>query len=436
MAGKANAGQDDAKKKAAEIAKEARAARPKKAAEEATPAPEPEVKPEGEKDEKDEEEQENDKLIIAANTSEEVRSAVNAESAKSFKDSSEDVDMFLRRTIHIPGRRALRKAFEREEIVGDEFGEYEDENSQKELEYQLLSDSAKAKKPKRLLGRVRGIEPVLDSDEKVISYEAKVSFIPDPADPKTKELIKKKEEPASIYSVYIPAPMFFFYRRPELFEGPDGQRNLLRIMKNKVGALVEFVVYDISPDNDRVIGSRIRAMQLKAYDYYLDPRSRRKEGDKLFGRITETGVNGITVEVCGAETFIQNSELSWLHINNAKSEEQFKVGKTVPVIVKSVEVGKIKVANRDTQYVAITASVREATEKPLAKYGSKYQIGGTYQGIVQYRLPEGKYIVRIDNRIEAICYPPDFGTPRVGAECSVYVKDKNEEGLVGNFAYF
>ena len=39
MAGKANAGQDDAKKKAAEIAKEARAARPKKAAEEATPAP-------------------------------------------------------------------------------------------------------------------------------------------------------------------------------------------------------------------------------------------------------------------------------------------------------------------------------------------------------------------------------------------------------------
>ena len=426
--------QEDAKKKAAKIAEEAKAAKTtRKRAPKAVEAKVEEVKAEEKVEGPVETEEE--KLSKMNNTSDEKKEEVTADSAKAFQEKADEEDAFLRRTIHLPSRRAIRKAFEQEEIIGDEFDEIVTEGKQRELEYQVLSDSAKAKKPKRLLGRVVGIEPVYGSDNKLLTYNAKVSLIMNPQDPQIKALIKEKKEPKSIYSVYIPAPVFFFQRRPELFAGEEGMRNLSRAMKNKINALVEFVVYDISPDDKRVIGSRIRAMQLKAYDYFLNPRGRRaKVGDKCAARITEVGVKGITVEVCGAETFIPNDDLSWLHINNAKKE--YKVGQTIAVIVKSIEIGRIEANGRSTQYVAVTASAKEATKKPMEAHGDEYQLNAQYPGILEYRLPSGKYIVRIDNKVEAICYPPDFGTPTIGGECSVFLKDKNDIGFTGNLSYF
>ena len=424
------AAQETAKKQAAKIAEEAKASRKTKA------APQEAAKKEDAKTEKAE-----DKAAApmdeTANTpkeSEPKKSGVNAKTAKEFQDSSNEEDVFLRRSIHLPGKRVLRKTFEQEEIIGDEFDEIVSDGKQRELEYQVLSDSAKAKSPKRLLGRVKGIEPVYGADNKILTYEAKVSLIMNPEKPEIKALMKEKKEPTSIYSVYIPAPMFFFMRRPEQFEGPEGMRNLLRVMRSKINAIVEFVVYDIRPDDNRVIGSRIRAMQLKAHEYYLDPRTKKiAPGTKAYARVTETGQSGITVEVCGAECFIHNSELSWLHLNNAS--EMFKVGQSIPVVVKSVDVGKIEVNGRNTAFVDITASVKEAKKNPMELYDADYNIGAMYPGVVTYRLPEGLYIVRIDDKVECICYPPAFGTPGIGTEVSITLKDKGPKGYTGNFVY-
>lgn len=436
--------QEEAKKKAAEIAASAKKARGKKADAPKAEAPKAEApkaeEPKKEAAPKKEASKTNksDALIEAANTSRdtETRTAVTAEAAEKFKTSSDDIDMFLRRTINIPGRRALRKAFEEEEIIGDDYGEVITEGKKRELEYQLLADSAKAKRPKILLGRVRGIDPVYNDKQQVYTYEARVSLIADPADPKTRELMAKKQEPASIYSVYIPAPMFFFYRKPELFEGPDGLRNLLRSMRNKVGSLVEFIVYDISADDNRVIGSRVRAMQMRAYEYYLDPRRKKiVPGTKAMGRITESGVHGVTVEVKGAECFIPNNELSWLRVPAANDEDQFKVGKAIPVVVESVEIGNVQVFGKDTQYVVITASAKKAKKTPIQEFGATYPDNSFASGIVTYRYATEKYCVRIDNRIDCMCYPPDFDTPFIGAEVSVYITGRNEIGLLGDFSF-
>ena len=438
--------QTDAKKKASEIAESAKKARTKKAATKtaAKPAEKPATKVAEEKvieqpevAEETKEAIKSDKIIQEVNNPDnnENKVQVTAEAAEKFQASSDEEDMFLRRHINVPGRRALRKAFAQEEIVGDEFGEIVTEGRQRELEYQVLSDSAKARKPKRLLGRVKGVEPVYGEGNRIISYEAKVSLIMNPDDPQVKALIKEKKEPASIYSVYIPAPMFFFFRKPELFEGPDGMRNLLRAMRNKINAIVEFVVYDISADDNRVIGSRVRAMQLKAYEYYLDPRNKKiVPGTKAYARITEVGVQGVTAEVCGAECFIPNNELSWLRLNAASDE--FRVGDSIPVVVKTVEVGKIEVNKREMQYVAITASAKDAQKSPIEKYGADYCDGSFYPGVVTYRLASGLYFVRIDNKIDCTCFPPDFGTPHIGSNCSVVIKGRNDKGLTGSFAYF
>ena len=371
--------QSEAKETAKKIAEEARNARgAKKSAPKEDTAPNKEKKSVSSTETEEVVVSEEEKISEANNTASEKNQAVTKENAKAFQDEADVMDQFIRRTVHLPSRRAIRQAFEEEEIIGDEYDEVESEGAQRALEYQQLSDSAKAKKPKRLLGRVTGIEPVYGSDNKIITYEAKVSFIMNPQDPTVKAQLKKKEEPKSIYSVYIPAPVFFFQRKPELFEGPEGLKNLHRAMKNKTNALIDFVVYDISADDKRVIGSRTRAMQLKAYDYYLDPRNPNpiKPGKKCAARITEVGVLGVTVEICGAETFISNDDLSWLHINNAKDE--FKVGQTVKAIVKTIEIGKVDLAGKPNPYVAITASVKEATEKPLKKHGDEYKLMATY----------------------------------------------------------
>ncbi len=433
----AKTSQENAKTKAAKIAEEARAAKSSKKASTPETVVEETVKVAEEKDAVivSEEEQ----LSTLNNTAVGNVKEVTKETAKEFQKLSDEEDMFLRRSIHLPSRKAIREAFESEELIGDEFGEVEQEGARRALEYQVLSDSAKAKKPKRLLGRVIGVEPIYGSNDKIISYEAKVSLIMNPTDPAVREKIKEKKEERSLYNIYIPAPVFLLQRRPELFEGEDGLQNLYRVMKNKTDALIEFVVYDISPDNKRVIGSRIRAMQLKAYDYYLDPANKKiSVGSKCAARITEVGVKGITVEISGAETFIPNDDISWLHINNARNEKKLKVGRAIPVIIKSVEVGEVSMNGRNTKYVAVTASGKEATKKPMELYADEYQIGGgaTYPGVVTYRFPSGKYIVRIDNKVEAICYPPEFGTPRIGKDCSVYLTGTNDDGFTGTFAYF
>ena len=421
------------------MAENAKKARTKKAeAPKETPENEAPAKEEAPKKASAKKENQSEALIEEANTSKETetRTAVTAESAESFQTSSDAIDAFLRRTINVPGRRALRKAFEEEEIVGDDYGEVETEGKKREYEYQLLADSAQAKRPKILLGRVRGIDPVYNDRNQIYTYEAKVSLIADPADPKTKELMAKKQEPASLYTVYIPAPMFFFYRKPELFEGPDGLRNLLRSMRNKVGSLVEFIVYDIKADDTRVLGSRVRAMQLRAYEYYLNPRAKKiVPGTKAMGRITESGVHGVTVEVKGAECFIPNNELSWLRVPAANDEDQFKVGKAIPVVVESVEVGKVKVLNQETQYVVVTASAKKAQKTPIQAFGKDYPDNSFASGVVTYRYPTEKYCVRIDNRIDCMCYPPDFDTPYIGAEVSVYITGRNEIGLLGDFSF-
>ena len=429
--------QDTAKKKASEIAAQAKAA--KKAAPKAEPKKEGKVEEaKEEKVAKTARKTVDDKINEKANTASdtEKKMEVTPETAKAFAASSDDNDMFFRRTINVPGRRAVKKAFETEEIIGDDYDEVMTEGKQRQLEYQMLADSAKAKRPKRLTGRVRGVEPKYGPNGEIITYEAHVSLIMHPEDKEVRELMKKKEKPASIYTICIPAPMFFFFRRPEMFEGEDGLKNLHRVMKNKIGSIIEFVVYDVSLDNNKVIGSRVRAMQLKAYEYYLDPRNKKiKVGSKCAANITEVGVSGITVEICGAECFIQNSELSWLRISAASDEKEFKVGNKIKAVIKSIEVGKVDVYGRPVQFVAITASVKEAYYKPITAFGGEYPDGKICSGKVSYHLTNGKYFVRIDDRIDCICYPPDFATPYIGDDCSVIITGRNELGLKGDFTY-
>ena len=362
------------------------------------------------------------------------RKAITESSEQEFEAATKEEDMFWRRTINLPSRRQIKKAFKAEKIVGDEYGEIMTEGKQRELEFQVLSDSAKTDRPKILVGRIRGVEPYTDSKGRIVNYEAKVSLIMNPQDPETRALMKKGAEPASLYSIYIPAPMLFVFRKPENFEGPNGLENLYKEMKSRINSIIDFVVYRVDPSDDRVIGSRLRAMQLKSARHYLSARHKDVfPGTKAYARVTYVGNAGIQAEVLGAECFIPNDELSWLHINSAS--DKFHVGDSIAVVVKTIETDKTVAYGRDYSFIRITASAKEATDNPLKKHGKDYCIGGDYEGIVTYRQSTAWYFVTLGGQIDCKCKAPSFNTPYLGQQCSVIIKEKKPEGLEGAFTY-
>ena len=343
-----------------------------------------------------------------------------------FKNTvNEQIEMFRRRTVNLTSKRKTKKTFSSEKIIGDEYDEIIEDGARRELEYKLLSDSAKAGKPKILKGRVFGIEEVTVGTEK--TYKVLVNFIPDPK-------VKRSEEKSSEYQIEIPAPHFFFYDE-EKYKGPLGYELLKKELRDRNNALIDFIVYDITADNTSVIASRVAAMQLRSYEYYLGPRKQIEVGSVCIANVVRVGRHGLTAEVLGANCYISNDELDWNHITAAN--DVFDVGDKIKVRIKEIQTVQTIIYGTKYIHVNVVASRKDAMENPAIKYFDVFNIGQTVTGIVTMRLHTGEYFVKIGNRMTCKCKPPSFGTPELGQECSVYIKDKNRENhtITGAITY-
>lgn len=371
-----------------------------------------------------------------------VESKITEEQADEFAKVSAFVDSFMRRSIAIPGKRKRRATFSDDEaIIGDENHEMETVGSARKREYDLLSDSAKATKPKVLWGRVFGIEEMELAGTKVPF--AVCNLIAE----KTNDVRTENEIRSGIYKIKIPAPMFFIYDEKE-YEGEEGYANLKKKMDMRVGSVIEFVVYNISMDDTEVLASRVRAMQILSYDAYLGKNKVIKPGVKAKGNITYINRHGIVVDVFGAEFFIGYNELSWRYIENALDQPDFKVGGPVVVRIKSMETAQKEIYGNVYPYMKVTGSVKDAYENPNKIYFDKYKEYQKYRGQIAFRLPQGAYIVNLGseyegingNKATCICKAPsdDFGGPAyVGQNCTVIIQQKNPEtfNISGAFVY-
>lgn len=373
----------------------------------------------------------------------EVKSELTAEDAAEFANESSLADAFFRRSIVVPGRKKRRQAFrDEEQIIGDENGEIATFGSAKKREYEILSDSAKATKPKVLYGRVDGIEEMELGTNKVPM--AVCHLITD----KRVDINTENELKSGIYKIVIPAPMFFIYDKEE-YMTPEGYDSLKKKMDMRVNSIVEFVVYDIDMSEEKVLASRISAMQLLGYDYYLGKNAPIKPGKIAKGYITYVNSRCVIVDVFGAEIAIPYSELSWKYIKNPLDEKNtFYVGAPVAVRIKSVETAKATIYGRNYPYLKVTGSIKDAKENPNKMFFERYVKGQKYHGRVGYRLATGEYIVNLGSRgsgidggmATCICKAPSIelgGTPYVGQNCTVAIVGKNEEGyrIAGAFTY-
>ncbi|MEE1255644.1 MAG: S1 RNA-binding domain-containing protein [Lachnospiraceae bacterium] len=371
------------------------------------------------------------------------KATLTQKDAEEFEKQATLEDAFLRRSITLPGRRKQKAAFKDEEvIIGDEGGEINTFGSLKKKEYEMLAASAKASKPKVLYGRIDGIEEM--EVGKIRVPIAVCHLITD----KRIDINTDNEMTSGIYKIQIPAPMLFIYNQEE-FETPEGYDTLKKKMDMRVGSIVEFVVYDINMDDEVVLASRIRAMQILSYDYYLGKKAQIKPGVKAKGYITYVNASGVCVDVFGAECFISHSELSWKYIKNPLNERKhFYVGAPVPVRIKSVESARASIYGREYPYIKITGSIKDAKDNPNKMFFEKYVIRQKYAGEIGYVLTTGEYIVNLGSsgdgidgcRATCMCKAPAIelgGTPYVGQKCMVAITNKDEKDyrLIGAFTY-
>lgn len=381
-----------------------------------------------------------DSFIKETNPIEE--SKITESDAEKFVEAMNLGDEFLRRSVTLPGRKQRKKVFqEDEEIIGDDSGELETEASARRREYEILVDSAKSQKPKVLYGRMIGTEVMQLGNVKTVMAVCRL-IADNPADINTDNEIR-----TNIYKIKIPAPLFFFDPN-ERYSNDEDFEDLKFNMDTRVGSIVEFIVYNINPNEDDVLASRVNAMQILSYDNYLGRRARVKPGSKVKGRVVYANRLGITVDVLGADVFISRRELSWKYIPNILTEKEFKVGMPIAVRVTSVETDSAEIYGRKYPYVKIKASVKDARENPNKRDFEKYEIGQKYVGTIAYHLQTGSYIVNLGdegsgiNGEQPVCIckaPPTHmgGVPYVGQKCSLAITAKNEETFqfFGAFTY-
>lgn len=369
-------------------------------------------------------------------------SSLTESDVKNFEEAMNLGTTFLRRSVTLPGRRQRKQVFkEEEEVIGDDNNELETEASGRRREYEMLVDSAKSQKPKALYGRMIGTEVMQVGNVQTVM--AVCRLIADNA----ADINTEREIRTNIYKIKIPAPLFFFDPNGR-YSGDENFDDLKYNMDTRVGSIIEFVVYSINPNEDDVLASRINAMQILSYDNYLGKRARVKPGSKVKGRVVYVNRMGVTVDVLGADVFINRRELSWKYIPNILTEKEFKVGMPIAVRVTSVETDSAEIYGRKYPFVKIKASVKDARENPNKRDYEKYEVGQKYGGTIAYHLTSGSYIVNMGDEGSGIngeqpvciCKAPNVpmgGIPYVGQKCSVAIIAKNEETyqFFGAFTY-
>lgn len=370
------------------------------------------------------------------------KSNLTEEDEKEFSEEAQAFDAFIRRSITLPGKRKQRKLFkETPHIVGDESEEIETYDTLRRKEYEILADSAKAQKPKVLYGRISGVEEMVIGKMK---FPCVICHLI--ADDRRK-INTPEEIKSAIYKIKIPA--FMFFQEPRAFEEESDYNALVKSLDMRIGAVIEFIVYDISPDELEVLASRINAMQILSRDHYLGRKKDIEAGTLVKGYITYVNSHGISVDVFGSDVFIRNSELAWRGIDNALEERaHFSVGKPVVVRVNSIEKTASEINGQSYPYIKISASVKDSYKNPNEVFFDRYKTGQKYIGQITHRFLEGNYIITLGNEGEGIngdrptimCKAPSMelgGTPYVGQKCYVALTKKDEKNhrFFGAFIY-
>ena len=163
-----------------------------------------------------------------------------------------------------------------------------------------------------------------------------------------------------------------------------------------LGAAVEFIVTDVIRENDMILGSRIKAMEILQRRYYFssdrDQRPQVHLGRLVQARIMMVTPYTLTLDVFGAECRINKQEVKWEWTTSLA--EDYSVGDVITVKVENVNIADGKVT------VSVTGKTAENPDVQNLKYApiNSLQLGEVTS------FANGIYFIRLFVGVNAVSH--------------------------------
>ena len=292
------------------------------------------------------------------------------------------------------------------------------EEKRRHRDFLTLSESFKSRKP--ISGVIASITELNNMPTAVINY--------------------------GTYKVYIPADeILTMDDRNEASNASieDKRKTQKILLTRRLGSEIDFIVKAIKEKGLFAVASRKEAMNIKRriyYNYKIGEKYFLNEGDLVEARVTAVHYAGITVEIFGMETRINQKQLSYNRMSNVAGI--YHPGDRVLVKLTKLERNVSTVNGKRRTQLTIAASVKETQPDPRPLEYEKYSRGDIVIGYVTGVAEYGVY-VRLggkDGKIDALCNFPDrIECPQEGDLVQVKINAMVDEdyriyGLI-NYSY-
>lgn len=300
-----------------------------------------------------------------------------------------------------------KRLYDSEKVVGKTFdSEAKTIGDKIADEYRLLTQAMNANPKRNLSGIIVGCEkmPALKTDVAIV----------------------KANGTEGHYRIIIPVSRLFCYDPKQMNPNID---ELTRSVRNRIGSEIKFQVVQVDEPSKIAFASRLDAMQAESRQNYVkkqpDGKPRLVKDNIVEATITSTRRNGVYLEVCGAECYVKGEDLGWTRVTEAN--EIMHVNEKVNVKLKDVQPYDYTTPDGTVyKLVKIEASIRDATPDPRAIFYDQFSIGQSYLAKVTEVNENHVFVSLGPNKMDAICFIPQFGTPARGDDVVAQVIDKND----------
>lgn len=185
-----------------------------------------------------------------------------------------------------------------------------------------------------------------------------------------------------------------------------------QLLRNMLGATIDFIPSQYIADSKIVIGDRVAAMKRRRRNFKpnkVDGVPRIREGTRLRARVLRTTSRIMVVDVSGYEVAMNARQISPMAVD---IPSQFKPGDRIDITVRKIDGDNIIVAGTQGLNVDIKTKIHEykITERAIAE--------------VITISPSGRYRLRMPNGCLAISYYTKsilYRNPHIGEQVNVIV---------------
>jgi len=171
---------------------------------------------------------------------------------------------------------------------------------------------------------------------------------------------------------------------PETEMWMPGTEKAEHVMRNMVGANIDYVILDVDVENSCAIASRRLAMMAKRR-YFQVARRGHTLGEILTGNVLSVGNSVCTVECQGYDMELRASDMSYASITDLR--ERFAPGQKLRCVLTEYEL----------EEDAFRVSVKLATSNPFDLADQRHPVGSRRKGVITGKYNGGVFVTLPDD---------------------------------------